>query len=57
MQHAWHKLPASPQLCVPSLERFYVTEAWKSDSKILFPNLILLLVLSDIEKYGEEEKL
>lgn len=37
MQHAWHELPA--------LERFYLTEAWKSDDMVLFPNLILLLVL------------
>lgn len=59
MQHAWHKLPASPQICVPALERFYLTEAWKSDDMVLFPNLILLFysVLWDIENYREEENL
>lgn len=49
MQHAWHKLPA--------LERFYLAEAWKSDDTLLFPNLILLLVLWDTERYEEAEKL
>lgn len=57
VQHAWHELPASPQLCGPALERFYLTEAWKSNDMVLFPNLILLLVLWDTARYGEEVKL